>query len=482
MANLPQILVDETDVGPRPVVDQNFNEIALVGAFNFGPVNTPTLVQSLAELQEQFGPTYESDMTGHLSAHGIYAQNGKASVWVVRVLPTSVAPVKASLTLSNSVPTVITTATAKAHGTEYNNVQIAIEDATNGVSTSFNARVTHAPTGVEELWENINLNSTANTLADVGGPNESGAGSELVVFAKNANGRPVNAAATNLASGTNGTAQASDYVGAVAGDGSRTGLYTLDEVPSVKYIIAAQQTSSTVHSGLQTYVAGRDVEDGQVLGIISLADNTAPADATNGSIDSMRLMSIWPFWKATGVPTLELNSYIAIDGHVAGRLSTLQAHESPSNKSLEGLVTPRYKPTTSQLETLVAARINAVTPTRSRGNRIRSGLTTSSDSAWEQWSIRNQYDRLEQLGYDALAWAVSEPNVASLRQQAADIMDAILRREREREAIVNFTPTVCDETNNTPTSIAAGRLNVHSRVRFAYPADVITLAISRDVA
>lgn len=481
MAVVPRIIIDESDVGPRPVVDRQFNQVAVVGHFNMGPVNKPVRVQSLAEAKEIFGTVYEAGMTGMQSLHGVYAQNARADVWVVRILPTSVAPVVATKSFNDSATPVLR-ADGIGHGTGYNDVKVAISAAGDADADHFKATVTHIPTGRTEVWDNLDITAGNNNLAAAGGPNEAGAGSELVKFVKLADGRPDDAAAANLTTGTNGTPQASDYVGTQDASGNRTGVYVLNEVPEVRYIVLAQQTSATAHDGLETYVGSRTIEDGLVTGIIATADNTAPGSATVGTVDSDRMLAVYPFWTSSVAQVEEKNTYLAIDGHVAGLLSTLQEHQSPSNKEIKGLTTPRYKVTFGQVGTLVAARINAVTAVPNRGVRMRSGLTTSKDAAWEQFSLRNQYDRLEKLYYDALAWVVSENNTPGLRQQVADVMDAINRREVEREAIAGFRDTVCDETNNTPSSIAAGKLIAQARVRFAYPADEVTIAISRDVA
>jgi hypothetical protein len=179
----PGIVLDESDVGARPVTAAVLNKIGLVGHFNWGPVNTAVLVQSQRELDQQFGTTWETGLTGMLSGRGIYAQNGAAGVYVVRIAPSGVAAVKAAQTFSSKV-----TITALYPGTEGSVITVAIA---NGTSAGKKYTVTDSVLGVTEVWDNqTNTNSTTNTFANAGGPNEVGAGSDLVVFSYAADGDP----------------------------------------------------------------------------------------------------------------------------------------------------------------------------------------------------------------------------------------------------------------------------------------------------
>jgi phage tail sheath protein FI len=473
----PSITVNEVLVGPRPVTITPLNKIGLVGMANWGPVNVPTLVQSLAELKQKFGPTYESGLTALLSAHAIYAQNARAGVYVVRIAPTSVAAVKAAKTFSAKV-----TLTALYPGTEGNNISVTIA---NGTTVGKKYTVVDANLGITEVWDNVvNTNATTNTFAAVGGPNEPGAGSKLVSFAYAGDGDPSNAAASLLSTGTpgtNGTPQASDYVGAVGGGGVRSGFYALDPISDVYYIVAAQNGgNSTVQTGLQTYVAGRGVAQGFVRGLLNPGSGQDPASVSIGSLDSQRLGMFWPWVKSDAVPALEQGNWIAPEGFVAGWLSTAAPNEGPINKQLLGITDLQYAASDAQVDTLSDARVNAITATRGRGIRMRDGHTLSSDSAWLPWELRSEYDWLETAIWDATAWALGEPIIPSeLWPHLAAQADLICRQAVGDGTIVAFKPALVSDVNNTPDDIAAGRVRIGMNVQFTYDARNIIFTIVR---
>jgi phage tail sheath protein FI len=475
----PKILIDESDVGPRPLNDGQLTDIGLVGLFPFGKKNVPTLVTSLADAVRRFAPQYAAGASGIPSLYGIYAQNARARVWVVNIDPTSVADVAASKTLSNAVPTVIATSTAVSGGPEYNNVLHEVLAASDGNANHWNLRLTQQTTGQVELWENLNtFTGSDNNLAAAGGPSEPNAGSKWVTVAKIANGRPVNSSAP-MANGTLGTAQDSDYVGTVSG-ASRTGLHALDTVPTVRYIVTAQQTSPTVQSGLEAYVEARTVDDGTAIGLAFQPAGTSYNSASNGSLDSARMAMFYGAWISAVGPTELQNTLIIPDGHVAGTISKYAAHRSPANKEVFGLVSPQYALRQSEVDALSDVRINAVAAIPSAGIRIRSGWTTSSDTAWREFALRNQYDRMERILHDGLFWAVAEPDDPdTLWPQVAAQCNGFLERERVAGAIIGYLPTVVDDTNNSDADVEAGELNVDVRFRPAFPANYINLRLSR---
>jgi hypothetical protein len=154
-------------------------------------------VQSLAELLQKFGPTYEAGLTGMLSGYAIYAQNASAGVYVVRIAPSGVAAVKATKTFSAKVRI-----DAKYPGTEGNNIAVTIENAT---TTGKKYTITDSNLGITEVWDNVsNLTTAGNNFAAAGKPNEPGAGSKLVTFVSLADTDPANAAASLLSTGTPG--------------------------------------------------------------------------------------------------------------------------------------------------------------------------------------------------------------------------------------------------------------------------------------
>jgi phage tail sheath protein FI len=471
----PSLVIDETSVGARPVIAPALNKIGLVGHFNHGPVNQAVLVQSLAELLQKFGPTYEAGLTGMLSGYAIYAQNASAGVYVVRVAPSGVAAVKATKTFSAKVRI-----DAKYPGTEGNNIAVTIENAT---TTGKKYTITDANLGITEVWDNVsNLTTAGNNFAAAGKPNEPGAGSKLVTFVSLADTDPANAAASLLSTGTpgtNGTPAAADYVGTVTGS-ARSGLYAFDPIPDVRYLLAAQMGGdATVQSGLQTYAAGRAVGQGLVMGILNPPAATDPSSVAIGSLDSMRLGMFWPWIKSSAVPLAAQTAFIAPDGFIAGLLSTLKPNRAPLNKQLQGVTDLQYAASDVQVDTLSDARVNAIAATRGRGIRVRDGRTLSSDSAWAFWEIRAEYDAVETTLWDGYAWVVGEPNIPGVLWPQVEAQgDTILSAAVDDGTIVGYRPT---KVVNTADDTAAGKLIIEHQVQFTVDARYITIRIDRVV-
>jgi phage tail sheath protein FI len=430
----PSVTFDETSVGARPVIAPPLNKVGLVGHFNHGPVNQATLVQSLAELLQKFGPTYEAGLTGMLSGYAIYAQNASAGVYVVRIAPSGVAAVKATKTFSAKVRI-----DAKYPGTEGN-------------------------------------------FAAAGKPNEPGAGSKLVTFVSLADTDPANAAASLLSTGTpgtNGTPAAADYVGTVSGS-ARSGLYAFDPISDVRYLLASQMGGdATVQSGLQTYVAGRAVGQGLVMGIVNPPAATDPSSVSIGSLDSMRLGMFWPWIKSSAVPLAAQTAFIAPDGFVAGLLSTLKPNRAPLNKQLQGVTELQYAASDGQIDVLSDLRVNGIAATRGRGIRVRDGRTLSSDSSWAFWEIRAEYDSVETTLWDGYAWVVGEPNIPGVLWPQVEAQgDTILSAAVDDGTIVAYRPT---KVVNTADDTAAGKLIIECQVQFTVDARYVTIRIDRVV-
>lgn len=468
----PSIVIDETNVGVRPVSLPALDVIGVVGTSNWGPVDTPTLVTSLAEFTQKFGG-YEVGLTGPLTMSAIYAQNARARTYFSRANPTSAAGAKATKTLSAKVKI-----DALNVGSEGNNVGVAVAA---GTTSGKKYTVTDANLGITEVWDNQgNTTVATNTFAAAGGPNEPGKGSQLVRFTSLADGDPSNAAASLLAGGTNGTAQDSDYVGAVGGGGSRTGLYAFDAISDVRYLLCAQQSSAAIQAALLAYAEGRSVKQGLVFAIVNTPPALDPGSVGIGTLDSDRAAIFWPWLQSVAMPVAARGDYVAPDGFIAGLMSTQKPNRGPLNLPLYGITALQYAASDGQLDTLTDKRVNPIVAPRGRGVRPWGNLTLASDAAWSRIPIRQEYDAIEQAAWDGTAWVVGEPNDPdTLWPQVAGQMDAMLGQFQRDGTIVAFLPTVVDETNNTPDDVAAGKLTIDLRIQPTFSVEYVTIRIDR---
>ena len=456
----PRVAVDESDVGPRPTPGVSLSDIGVVGTFSKGPVNTAIIIGSLDQLVNIFGG-YKEGLAGYQSILAAMAQGAK-SFKVVRIGGESIASGIKTLLDGTSANSVVIT--AKTPGSWGNDITVAVAAGTSGAT--FKLIITYGTQ--QETFDNLTLNNVAAQVV-----------SQFVTAAK-ANGAaaiPANIAATPLTLGDDGaTTVDADYVGAIDGNGNRSGLKVLEAVRCA-IVICAQQYSTTIRNALLTHCATVGLEMGLRVAVLNTNVGLSPSQAVTdaGAMDGERGILAYPWVELSDLAGV----FIAPDGVYAGRLACIGAHESPSNKVINGINSTERFLADAEIKSLTLARVSPISLDGNRGFRIRNGLTLSSDPAWAQTNIRRLFDELEMEIYDATQWAKSENNTPKLRQAVGDQIDNLLVVKKQQGKIYDFKPTICDDTNNTPETIQARILNTRIRVRPNYAADYIDHRIQR---
>lgn len=455
----PRVAVDESDVGPRPTSGVSLSDIGVIGTFSKGPVNTPVTIGSLDQLVSTFGE-YKDGLTGYLSVLSAMLQ-GANSFKVVRVGGASLAA--ASRTLKDASNADSITVTAKTPGSWGNEITVAVAAGTAG--GTFKLIVTYGTQ--QETFDNLTLDNAEQVSSQF----------VTVTKAAGAVSIPANISSTPLTGGDDGAAtQDSDYVGTIDASGNRSGLRVLEAVPCA-IVICAQQYSMTIRNALLAHCANMGLEMGLRVAVLNTNKGLSPdqAVADVGALDSMRGILTYPWIELSDLAGI----LVAPDGAYAGRLATIGAHESPSNKQINGINSTERFLAEADLKALTLARISPISLDGRRGFRIRNGVNLSSDPAWSQTNIRRIFDKLEMEIYEATQWAKSENNTPKLRKAIADQIDNYLVVKKQQGEIYDFKPTICDDTNNTPETIQARILNTTIRVRPNYAADYIDHRIQR---
>jgi len=422
-------------------------------------VNTPITIGSLDQLITTFGG-YKSGLTGYISALAAMVQ-GASSFKVVRIGGATLASAAHTFKAADNSNSIVTT--AKSPGSWGNDITVAVASGTTG--GTFKLIITYGTQ--QETFDNLTLNNVGAIT------------SQFLTAAKveEANAVPANIAATPLTGGDDGaTTVDADYVGTIDGSGNRSGLKVLETV-SCGIVICAQQYSTTIRNALLTHCANMTLAGGLRVAVLNTNKGLSPdqAVADVGVMDSMRGILAYPWVELSDLAGI----MVAPDGVYAGRLASIGAHESPSNKQIIGINSTERFLAESDIKALTQARISPIALDGNRGFRIRNGVTLSSDSAWSQTNIRRIFDELEMEIYEATQWAKSENNTPKLRKAIADQIDNYLVVKKQQEKIYDFKPTICDETNNTPETIQARILNSRIRIRPNYAADYIDHRIQR---
>lgn len=181
--------------------------VGLVGGCVRGPTNQVVTITSVGRFLEVFGARVRPGATGGTSVGKVWEAllNKKfgATIKVRRVAAAAAA--LATLNLPDAVPTNIVRVDATSVGLWGNDVTVAVEAATDGNANHWNLVVTY--NGRTYTYQNLDTTVGQNNLAQVIGDDLA----NVVVVTKLADGRPVNAAAAALASGTDGVIAATDF-------------------------------------------------------------------------------------------------------------------------------------------------------------------------------------------------------------------------------------------------------------------------------
>lgn len=460
---VPSVQIDESDVGTRPTDQMSLAGIGIVGTFERGPVNFATTIGDEDQLVNTFG-SYVKGLTGYLSAIGALRQ-GANDLRIVRIVGAGAKKASVSLMQSDTAYLTVEATSEGAWGNE-----IKVEVAKEADAATFDLTITFR-NSVEKFRE-LTLEKIADIVPKY----------VTLTLAENASGLPdATEAAKSLTGGSDGAeVDDDDYIGAIdSSTGDRTGLKVLEPV-QCGIVLCAQQTSDKVRSALLTFCKNCDIEEGLRIAILNTQDKLSvdSAIAQTKTLDSDRGVFAFPW-----VEPEELEGeYVAPDGYLAGVISVLNPHQSPSNKQVNGILSTRGDYTYAQVKVLTEARICPITLVPNRGFRVRNGLTLSSDSAWSQICIRRQQDKMNMELWNAMQWAISEPHDTPLWNNIAAQCDAYLQVQKNLGYIRGYKKTLCNSQTNPPENIQARILTAVIRWLPLYPADFIVLRMKRELS
>jgi hypothetical protein len=179
------------------------------------------------------------------------------------------------------------------------------------------------------------------------------------------------------------------------------------------------------------------------MGIIG-SDSSTDASVIAQAMDTMssdRLIFVAPGIKAKVVePVTREEREVSLPGAytaaaVAGLISSLPVHVSPTNKAL-AITGLGANFTTSQLEKLVQRNVLAVE--KREGFRVVKGITTASNSAWHQITTRRIVDYALYGVRSACNPYIGKLNNDRVRSAMKATLDGFLTRMVQDEALVGY--------------------------------------------
>ena len=462
---VPGVLIDESDVGPRPVKELSLSGIGIVGTFEKGPLNEPTIIGDEVQLIKKFG-NHSKGLTGVLSALSALRQ-GANDLCIVRVAGTGGGSASKTFNDGGTTPKEVLKITANSPGTWGNQIKIGIKRNTSNFDLTIKCGK------ATELFEGLTYSNLKEKVISNFIQIEWLEGTEELL--------PKNTTTDiSLELGNNGAATTDDdYIGAIDSDtGSRTGLKAI-EPRQVGLVICAQQYSTRIRAALIAFAKGCDIEEGLRLGVLNSAPRLSVDSAIQQTetLDADRGIFAYPWIRSTDFP----DEWIAPDGFLAGVIATCSPHESPSNKEVQGILETENNYVHAEVKALTQARICPITLKRNRGFRVRNGLTLASDQAWTQICIRRQQDRMNMELYFGMEWAISLPHEKKLWDLVAETIDLYLAKQKTLGRIRGYKPTLCDSQTNPPELVTSRILAAILRWLPLYPADFILMKWRREL-
>lgn len=421
---------------PAAIKGVSRNGTSVIGTAVKGPVGKRVKITSPGDFFNIFGERDYADGTSFVSDLWRFLQNKKmGDLWVERVA--AAAAVKATKQfLATATP--IIRVDASSPGKWGNAVTVQILNATNAVSTSFDAIVTDGKKTVR--YKNLSVNSTDDNLATVVGTGDD----RMVDMVKLASGRPDNIAATALLTGADGTIADSDYT-ASSGPMDRQAT-----APGAAVCTFAGYMSTAIKAKAATLSAAATDR----VWLIGPNDETVSKATALTDAAISRNPRLWYFFNApkTLDPNTGLFMWTQPWAWAASILSQIDVDihiGDADNMQFLGGIVELYNQTLSRQDyiDLKEAGICALEMTDD-GPAFVSGVTTSLQSGHEQQTRRRMADYLLLSVAAGLKWVPKKKNTPSVRRLIRASVEDFLERQRKAERVVNAYQVDNDTVNN----------------------------------
>jgi hypothetical protein len=341
-----------------------------------------------------------------------------------------------TVNLSNVTPTAIVRVDASSVGawstTANGGPTVAVEDASDGVSTHFNLRLAYQ--GKERLLENLNTQSGADNLTSVLGDDDA----NWVTLTKLANGRPLNAAAVALAGGTEGSIAASDYT---------TGITAIANAKGVSICLVPELggTQATLNATIVTLAAS--ATDRLFLAWSAAGNSVSTEEAAlEAQITTRSDRIVWCYNRAKTIdPTTGLKIFQGPHVWMAAVLANTDvdihpgAHETA--KILAGISELEFEELDrDDLIDLKAAGISTLEKLDDgEGFQFRSGVTTSLETGLTEITRRRMTDFLQLSAADELKFKAKSKNTRIVRAEEAGLLLGFCQRLQRAGRVIDET-------------------------------------------
>ena len=446
------------------------NILGVVGTAQWGPVNAPTILSSMADYSRQFGAIQarKYDLGTAIAAAVLQGANNFRAVRV-----TDGTDVAASiLVLTNCI-----TFTSKYSGSLANADTVTI--AAGSQANTFKATVSRAGvvpevfdniTGTANaLWVNI-ANAINNGISGLRGP------SQLIVASAGVGVTAPVLTAYTLTGGTDGATTITGSVLLGVDTVPRKGMYALRNTNTSIAMLADCDDTTT----FSTQVAYGYSEGTYMVGVTPAGDTIANAVATKATagIDAYifkYLLGDWVYFLDT---VNNVTRLISPQGYVAGRLANLSPEQSSLNKPLFGIVGTQKSfanltYSDAELQSLGLAGIDVITNPIPAGNifGVRFGHNSSSNAVTNGDNYTRMTNYLAYTLNAGMGLFIGQLQSKTVRRNAAATISNFLEGLNNQGMIGNAqgsTPysVQIDDSNNIPSRVALGYMQADVKVTY----------------
>ncbi|MBV8465913.1 MAG: phage tail protein, partial [Burkholderiales bacterium] len=446
------------------------NILGIVGTATWGPVNSPTVVASMADYANKFGALQARKYDAGTAVAAAVLQ-GACNMRIVRV--TDGTDTAATATLGTNGLTV----TAKYSGSLGNGIQVTLAAGTAANTTKV---IVAFPGQTPEVFDNVagtgNALWVALAAAINNGTSTLRGPSQFVVASAGAGTTAPTLGATPLAGGTDGAAGVTGTTLVGQDIVPRQGMYALRNTGTSIAMLADCDASATWSLQL-----AYGLSEGTYMIMTGPAGDTianATATKATAGIDSYAaklLFGDWVYFNDTVNGQIRV---ISPQGFVAGRLANMSPEQSSLNKPLYGIVGTQKSYanqcySAAELTLLGQAGIDVITNPSPGGSyySARFGHNSSSNAVING----DNYTRLTNyIAYSlnaGMGQYVGQLHTPQRRREAASTISSFLANMAQQNMIGDAGggaafSVVANDSNNPPSRVALGYLQIDVKVKY----------------
>ncbi|MFK0015751.1 hypothetical protein [Streptomyces sp. NPDC091027] len=499
----PGIYVDETlDAISNPVVQSPGEAIAaFVGAHNFGPA-LPTLVTSWSQFQQVYGGWGNGIA---LLPYAVYSffNNGGGKAYICRAIPSD--SVASSVTLNDrqATPEPVLKFTAKAAGAFGNKIYIDVSESNTGAGR-FNLAVKVGGTAdayTADRYNDVSLDpaDARNLVAMVNSPVNGSAfvaAEYKAVDTYSAAITPAVQIATPLTGGLDGVANP-DLVAATkqlegTGEIVNVNLPGISDTAILNPII----TWAEEYGYAFVVVDAPKTTSGDAASAMTEYAKLSPA-ANSGStpppLRSSSYVAVYGPWLVSADPASVAAGATRVlppGGAVLGKYSQtdllhgIQQSAAGTLSRLGGVYSTELRFSNTQLDSLNAWGINVIRQLPQAGICIMGARTMKSGYPDRYIAVRRLLTHTRKILVDLTRSAIFAPNTPELWHSISANVSQQLTAMAQAGMFAAATPdqafvVICDESNNTSTTVDNGEVHIDVGIAVARPAEYIAIHIAQ---